>query len=73
MRGPSAASWVPAAPKNPERWPPFYRAVAERRGCAFLDAEGIAEFNKTDCMHLTRKGHRALAEKLAELVPKLVK
>lgn len=51
----------------------FYAAVAQRRGCAFLDAEGIAEFNKTDCMHLTRKGHRALAEKLAELVPQLVK
>ena len=50
----------------------FYRAVAERRGCAFLDAEGIAEFNRTDCMHLTRKGHAALAQTLAKLVPQLV-
>ena len=51
---------------------PFYEAVARRRGCAFLDAEGLAEFNRTDCMHLTRSGHAALARKLAELVPQLV-
>ena len=50
----------------------FYEAVAQRRGCAFLDAEAVAEFNRTDCMHLTRKGHAALARKLAELVPQLV-
>lgn len=50
----------------------FYEAVAQRRGCAFLDAEKIAEFNRTDCMHLTRQGHAALAKKLAELVPQLV-
>lgn len=50
----------------------FYRAVAQRRGCAFLDAEEVAEFNRTDCMHLTRNGHAALAQKLAELVPQLV-
>ena len=49
-----------------------YEAVAHRRGCAFLDVEGIAEFNRTDCMHLTRRGHAALAEKLAGLVPQLV-
>lgn len=45
---------------------------ASANGCAFLDAEGIAEFNKVDYMHLSRKGHTQLAEKLAELVPELV-
>ena len=50
----------------------FYESVAQRRGCAFLDAEGIGAFNPTDGMHLTRKGHAALAEKLAELIPQLV-
>ena len=43
------------------------------RGCAFLDAEGIAEFYKVDYMHLTRKGHADLAAKLASLVPELLK
>ena len=42
------------------------------RGCAFLDAEGIAEFNKVDFMHLTQKGHADLAAKLASIVPELV-
>lgn len=42
------------------------------RSCAFLDAEGIAEFNKVDYMHLTRKGHADLAAKLAQLIPTLL-
>ena len=46
----------------------YYREAAERNGCGFLDAEGIAEFNRVDYMHLTRAGHAALAEALAPLV-----
>ena len=51
---------------------PLYAELAQRQGCAFLDAEGVAEFNKADYMHLTRKGHAALAEKLADTLQKLV-
>lgn len=51
---------------------PYYQALCQRQGCAFLDAEGIGEFNQLDCMHLTRKGHADLAARLAELVPSLV-
>ena len=51
---------------------PLFREVAKRQGCAFLDAEGIAEFNRTDCTHLSKRGHAALAHKLAEIVPTLV-
>lgn len=50
-----------------------YAEVCERQDCAFLDAEGIGEFNNIDFMHLTCKGHASLAGKLAELVPQLVK
>ena len=50
----------------------WYAPVAANQGCAFLDAEGVAEFNEVDYMHLTRKGHAQLAEKLAEIVPTLV-
>lgn len=46
--------------------------VARNNGCAWLDAEGIAEFNKVDYMHLTKKGHGDLAKKLSELIPQLV-
>ena len=50
----------------------YYEPVAAAQGCAYLDAEGIAEFNKVDYMHLTRKGHSQLAAKLSEIVPTLV-
>lgn len=50
----------------------YYKALAERMGYAFLDAEGAAEFNKIDCMHFTKLGHRQLADRLAELIPTLV-
>ena len=50
----------------------YYAPVARNQGCAFLDAQGVAEFNKVDYMHLSRKGHQQLAAKLAELIPELV-
>lgn len=49
-----------------------FAQVAENQGCYFLDAEGVAEFNKIDCMHLSRKGHAQLAAKLAEMIPDIV-
>lgn len=51
---------------------PYLEATARATGCAFLDAEGVAEFNHVDGMHLTARGHRQLAEKLAQLIPEVV-
>ena len=48
-----------------------FRIVAERNRVHFLNAADC-EFNQVDFMHLTRKGHAQLAEKLAALVPELV-
>jgi lysophospholipase L1-like esterase len=70
--GPFGGIMGAGCPEKSRALAPFYEAVAQRRGCAFLDGEGIAEFNRTDCMHLTRSGHAALARKLAALVPQLV-
>lgn len=50
-----------------------FAAAAERQGCGFLDAEGVAEFNRLDCMHLTRRGHAQLAEALAAIVPGMLR
>ena len=50
----------------------FYKSIAERTGCHFLDAENLAEFNKTDGMHLTRKGHASLAAHLTSIIPGMV-
>ena len=58
-------------PKKSRELAAFLKPVAERMGCAFLDAEGLAEFNKLDYMHLSRKGHSQLADCLARLVPTL--
>jgi len=60
-------------PEKSEVLAKYYAQKAAANGCAFLDAEGIAEFNTVDFMHLTRKGHAALADKLAELVPGLLR
>lgn len=49
----------------------YYESVVKKQGFAFLDAEGVAEFNRVDNMHLSRKGHRQLADKLVQLVPGL--
>ena len=46
----------------------YYAATAALLGVHFLDA-AFCQFNTVDFMHLTRKGHAQLAEKLAQLVP----
>jgi lysophospholipase L1-like esterase len=55
---------VPERSRGIAKW---YRAVAESQGCRFLDAAGC-EFNPVDHMHLTRKGHAQLAERLTRLI-----
>lgn len=50
----------------------YYRGVAARQGCAFLDAAGIGTFNEVDCMHLTCQSHKKMADVLAKLIPTLV-
>ena len=42
------------------------------QGFRFLDAQGIAEFNNFDGMHLTALGHAELARVLAQAVPTMV-
>ncbi len=50
----------------------YYHEQCDLIGCHFMDANGC-EFNQIDYMHLTRKGHAQLAEKLAAIIPELVK
>ena len=49
----------------------FLAPVAERNGAAYLDADGC-EFNGIDHMHLSKRGHAQLAERLAAIIPTLV-
>lgn len=50
----------------------YLKSTAELVGAHFLDAEGVAEFNRVDGMHLTAKGHRQLAARLADLIPEII-
>ena len=50
----------------------YLEATAKLVGAAFLDAQGIGQFNTVDGMHLTAEGHRQLARKLAERIPELI-
>lgn len=71
-RVPESAAMGQGCPQKSRELASYLRPVADSQGCTFLDAEGLAEFNRHDCMHLSRKGHRQLAEALAELLPTLL-
>lgn len=48
-----------------------YKQKAEQLGVHFMDANGC-EINTVDFTHLTKKGHRQLADKLISIVPTLI-
>ena len=49
----------------------YYEKTAKLVGAHFMDANEC-EFNQVDGMHLTRRGHAQLAQRLTELVPALL-
>ncbi len=56
-----------------QKLPAYYKQIAEETGAYFLDANEIGcEFNEIDFMHLTARGHAALADHLAKLIPSLL-
>ncbi len=46
----------------------YYKEVAERNGCVYLNAAEYVKPSKTDSLHFTPEGHAALAGKLAEII-----
>ena len=46
----------------------FYKAVAEKYGCIFLDAAEYVEPSGFDSLHLTAEGHEILAQKLYDCI-----
>ncbi len=67
--GPTMGVGCAAKSRELSKW---YAPVAEAQGCTYLDAQEFAEFNHVDYMHLTKKGHEMVAQKLAEVIPTLV-
>ncbi len=50
------------------RFPEFYKALAQEKGCLYLNAAEYISPSDYDSLHLTPEGHRILAEKVAEIV-----
>lgn len=48
-----------------------YEDVAERCGCAFIDAGTVAEVSGEDGIHLDENGHEALGKKAAQVVEEI--
>jgi len=49
-----------------------YAEVAARRGCAFLDAAGVAEVDPADGVHMTEAGHAALGAAVAAALRRML-
>jgi len=72
LTSPVTATMGSLCPEKSRELAFYYKQQCELLGCHFMDANGCA-FNQVDFMHLTRQGHAQLAQRLAELVPQLVK
>ena len=59
----------PGCPEKSKHVAEYFKSRCILHGWKFIDAEGIAEFNDLDGMHLSRRGHSQLALKLSEAVP----
>lgn len=51
-----------------KKFPEYYKAIADKKGCIFFNAADYIYPSAVDSLHLTPDGHRILAEKLCELV-----
>ena len=45
-----------------------YKRVAAEKGCIFFDAAAVATASEEDSLHLTAEAHKALAEKLYDVI-----
>lgn len=59
----------PGCPEKSKHVAEYFKSRCILHGWKFIDAEGIAEFNDLDGMHLSRLGHSQLALKLSAAVP----
>ena len=73
LHSPVAATMGTACVTKSEELARYYQEQCELIGCHFLDAGALGcEFNRVDYMHLTKQGHKTLADALSQLIPQLV-
>ena len=73
LHSPVAATMGTGCVTKSEELARYYQEQCELIGCHFLDAGALGcEFNRVDYMHLTKQGHKTLADALSQLIPQLV-
>ena len=71
LTGPFSGSFDEAAIDKSKRLAEFYRKVADKHGCGFIDAKQYIKPSKEDGLHLDAQGHKGLAEIIAKTVQAL--
>lgn len=56
-----------------EKFPQYYRNIAEEYGCEFLDTSTVIRSSDVDGVHFERKDHKALGKAVAGTVKKILK
>ncbi|MBR3461050.1 MAG: SGNH/GDSL hydrolase family protein [Clostridiales bacterium] len=68
LTGPFSGSFNRAAVDKSRQLAEYYKRVADKHGCDFLDAKLYIKPSVTDGLHLDAAGHKGLAEAVAKAV-----
>ena len=66
LTGPFSGSFNETAIDKSRRLAEYYKKVADKHGCMFLDAKLHIKPSKEDGLHLDAEGHKGLAEAIAK-------
>lgn len=71
LTGPFQGSFDQKAIDKSKRLAEYYKRVADKHGCGFLDAKQYIKPSVEDGLHLDPAGHKGLAEAVSEAIKKL--
>lgn len=54
-----------------QKFAAYYKPIAEKYGCEFLDAAEIVKATPADALHFDSEGHRKFGEAVADKVKKI--
>ncbi|MBR3056850.1 MAG: SGNH/GDSL hydrolase family protein [Clostridiales bacterium] len=63
-----SSAFAPESIEESKKFSQYYQAVAEKKGCIFLDAARYIYPSDVDSLHLTEEGHRILAKQVAKKI-----
>ena len=71
LAGPFSGSFNEVSIDKSRRLAEYYKRVADKHGCAFLDAKQYIKPSVEDGLHLDPAGHKGLAEAVSEAIKRL--